>query len=137
MMINLATKNDLDALKGFAITMSWAFPLFFMLIIPWLFNHNIHWWPLVVSGAMMALYLVFPVGIYYPYRVWMAIAGVLGWINTRIILGVAFYLLIFPIGLLMRTLGKLQYKTVRSSEKPSFFIDRTDELTKEKLKDPF
>lgn len=36
---------------------------------------------------------------------WMKFAFVLGWINTRILLGVFFYLILTPIGLLMRLFG--------------------------------
>ena len=110
-MLKLAKKDDVYALKEFARNMIWAFPLVFMLILPWWFNAAVHWWPAAVSGMLLILYFVAPLALYYPYRIWMAVASVLGWINTRIILGLVFYLLILPIGILMRSLGKLQYKT--------------------------
>jgi hypothetical protein len=135
-MLILVSKTEVGALKAFARTMIWAFPAVFMGLLPWLFEQSIHWWPAVISGVLLVLYFVYPSGIYYPYRVWMAIAGVLGWINTRIILGLAFYLLIFPIGLLMRSIGKLQYQT-KMNETDSFWIKREQKLTKENLKDPF
>lgn len=40
------------------------------------------------------------------YRVWLKVGDTLGWINARIILGALFYLIITPIGLLLRLLGK-------------------------------
>ena len=36
----------------------------------------------------------------------MKIGHVLGWINTRIILAIMFYLLFFPIAIIMKILGK-------------------------------
>jgi hypothetical protein len=36
----------------------------------------------------------------------MKFAFVLGWINTRILLGIFFYLILTPIGLIMRISGK-------------------------------
>jgi hypothetical protein len=36
------------------------------------------------------------------YRVWMRFAEVLGWINTRVLLILIFYLVVTPIGLMMR-----------------------------------
>ena len=36
----------------------------------------------------------------------MVIGNALGWINTRIILGILFYVLFFPIGMGMKLLGK-------------------------------
>ena len=40
------------------------------------------------------------------YRVWMKLAEVLAWINTRILLGVVFFGVVTPIGLVMRLLGR-------------------------------
>jgi hypothetical protein len=142
-MLKLADKSDITALKEFARTMMWAFPVIFMLILPWLFNGPIHWWPASISALLILLYFAYPAGLYYPYRLWMAIASVLGWINTRLILGLAFYLLIMPIGLLMRTLGKLQYKTKISCSadvqptNSSYWIKSEDKLDKNKLENPF
>jgi len=39
------------------------------------------------------------------YAAWMSFASVLGWINTRIILAILFYLVLTPMGLAMRLLG--------------------------------
>ncbi|MFT5675275.1 MAG: hypothetical protein ACI808_001205 [Paraglaciecola sp.] len=142
-MLNLADKSDLRALKEFARTMIWAFPVIFMGILPWLFEQPIHWWPGVISAVLTLLYFAYPAGLYYPYRLWMAIASVLAWINTRLILGIAFFLLIMPIGLWMRFLGKLQYKTKISNsagddnDNNSYWIKRTDKLDKNNLENPF
>ncbi len=40
------------------------------------------------------------------YLGWMKFAFVLGWLNTRLLLGVFFYLVITPTGLLLRILRK-------------------------------
>jgi len=40
------------------------------------------------------------------YVVWMKFAFALGWINTRILLGVFFFLILTPIALVMRLIGK-------------------------------
>lgn len=40
------------------------------------------------------------------YRVWMGLAQVLGWINTRIVLGLVYFALITPTALVLRLLGK-------------------------------
>lgn len=135
--MSLVSKQDVGELKAFARTMMWAFPAVFMGLLPWVFSHSIPLWPLAITFTLIILYFVFPTGIYYPYRVWMAIAGVLGWVNTRILLGIAFYLLIFPIGLLMRSLGKLQYKGSPDRSQSTYWISRNDKLTKQRLKDPF
>ena len=40
------------------------------------------------------------------YQLWIRFGDAIGWVNSRIILGVLFYLVIAPIGLLLRVLGK-------------------------------
>lgn len=37
---------------------------------------------------------------------WMTLAFALGWFNTRLLLGIFFYIILTPIGLLMRLFGK-------------------------------
>ena len=135
--MKLVAKNDILELKRFGLTMMWVFPLVFMGLLPWLFERGIPWWPLALTGLLAALYLFYPKGLYYPYRIWMAIALVLGWINTRIILGLAFYGLILPIGLLLRLFGKLQYKNKPTNNHNSFYIQPTDKKTRENLEEPF
>jgi len=64
------------------------------------------WWSVVVAGILIAPALVYPNSLFWPYKGWMFIGHVLGWINTRIILGVVFYLIVTPIGIVRRWLGK-------------------------------
>jgi hypothetical protein len=40
------------------------------------------------------------------YIGWMKFAFLLGWVNTRLILGVFFYVILTPIGLIMRLFGR-------------------------------
>jgi hypothetical protein len=132
----LLGKNDHKGLRRFAAMMMWAFPLFFSLLIPWLFSYSLQWWPLVVSLVFALLYAFTPGLIYYPYRGWMALAGVIGWINTRLILGITYYGLILPIGILLRVTGKLQYKhSVRAGD--SYYLPSESTSDKERLERPF
>lgn len=130
-------KNDIVALKSFALTMSWAFPVVFSLLLPWLFSFHWQLWPLAISTVLMTLYFVKPSLIYYPFRVWMTIGGVLGWINTRIILGASFYILIAPIGLVLRVVGKLQYQVKKNKNQTSSYKKPDSGTDKKNLEYPF
>ena len=78
----------------------------------------IGFWPLLLRGEdyrtwalALALLLIAPTLIYPPalkpfHKVWMKLGHTLGWINTRIILGAVFYLVVTPIGIIRRLLGK-------------------------------
>jgi len=60
---------------------TWAIALFVVLVVP----------------ALVAPRVLAP-----AYWAWMKLAEVLAWINTRILLGVVFYGVVTPIGLVMR-----------------------------------
>lgn len=61
---------------------------------------------LVVGGVLVGTVLVHPPLLGPVYRGWMVLGHGLGWINTRIIFGLLYYLLFTPIGLVMRLCGK-------------------------------
>jgi len=57
---------------------------------------------LIASCVSSIMGLVLPGFLKPVYIVWMRFAFILGWINTRIILVILFYLVFTPLGLLMR-----------------------------------
>lgn len=62
-------------------------------------------WPWVTGGGVMVWALIHPASLYLLHRPWMKFAAVAGWVNTRIIMLLLFYLLILPIGFIMRLFG--------------------------------
>jgi Saxitoxin biosynthesis operon protein SxtJ len=67
---------------------------------------NPHIWAGIVSVLLILPALTWPTSLSWVYKGWMAVGNVLGWINTRIILGAVFYLVVTPIGAVRRLLGK-------------------------------
>jgi Saxitoxin biosynthesis operon protein SxtJ len=63
-------------------------------------------WAMVLGVLLMVPALILPKSLGPVYRIWMVLGNALGWINTRIILGVIFFGLITPMGLVMRLAGK-------------------------------
>jgi hypothetical protein len=57
---------------------------------------------LVVAGLFALAAMLIPTALAPVYRGWMRLAGILGWINTRIILVIIFFLIVTPLGMLMR-----------------------------------
>ena len=55
--------------------------------------------------------------LHYPYKGWMGLGNVLGWINSHIILGLVFIFVLQPIAYLMRLTGYDPLKTKRKGEK--------------------
>ena len=57
-------------------------------------------------------------------KVWMGLAVVLGWLSSRIILIVVFYLVLTPISLIAKISGKKFLDLKYKSEKDSYWIKR-------------
>ena len=56
--------------------------------------------------AFIGLGLGMPIILKPFYSIWMYFAVVLGWLMTRLILGLLFYIVVSPIGLISRLFGK-------------------------------
>ena len=70
----------------------------------------------IVASIFIGLGLMLPALLKPIYFVWMTFAAILGWVMTRVILSVVFYLIITPIGLLTKLLGEdfLALKKIKS-----------------------
>ena len=92
-------------LRSFGLTVGSIFAL----IAFWPFViHNVspRWWAVLTAGCLVVPGVVYPNGLLWIYKPWMMVGHGLGWINTRLILGVVFYIMVTPIGILRRWLGK-------------------------------
>lgn len=58
-----------------------------------------------VGAALILLGLVFPRALIWPNKAWMALAEVLAFLSTRIILAFVFFGLVTPIGVVKRLFG--------------------------------
>ena len=61
---------------------------------------------LTAGVVLLILGLTIPVILKPIYWVWMVFATILGWLMTRVILTLLFYVILSPIGLIARLLGK-------------------------------
>jgi len=78
-----------------------------------------------VGGFLVLSGLLTPKILAPGYKIWMRLATVLGWINTRILLGLIFYLIFTPVGLVMRLSGRdpLTQRIDRAAD--SYWVDRS------------
>jgi len=74
----------------------------------------------IASIAIGVISLIIPTIGIYVVRIWYKIAEVLGWINSRIILTLIFFLLLFPISLLYRIFNKDPLKIKRQTGSTMF-----------------
>lgn len=90
-------------LRGFGFLMGFA--CFAFALFSALRHGHIHL-ALAVTGGIFFFCALSAPGILRPaYVLWMRLAYVLSWVNTRLILILVFYLVFTPYGLLMRLFG--------------------------------
>ena len=99
-------KLDSKGYRKFGLTTGAILAVLFGLLIPWLFGLNFPTWPWIIAAVLGGLALVLPTFLQPIYIGWMKFGNMMNWINTRLILGLLFYAVFLPIGLVMRLLGK-------------------------------
>ena len=60
---------------------------------------------LPLGGLLVLLGLIFPAALVWPNKAWMALAEVLSFVTTRIILAFVFFVIVTPIGVIKRLFG--------------------------------
>ena len=104
-------------LREFGILIGFGFPIFIGWFLPSLIGHAFRAWTLLIGASGLILGLTAPHLLNYPYKVWMALGHALGWINSHIILGLVFILILQPIAYIMRLTGYDPLRTKRKGEK--------------------
>jgi hypothetical protein len=80
-----------------------------------------------LGAPLLALALLRPAWLAPVERAWMAVAAVLGWVNTRILLSVLFFVVLTPISLVGRLFGRDPLARRRGAGRTSYWQTRTDE----------
>ena len=101
-------------LREFGLLIGFGFPLLIGWLIPALTGHGFREWTLWVGFLGLIIGLTSPRLLYYPYKFWMKLGVMLGWVNSRIILGLVFIIVLLPISFVMRLIG---YDPLRTKPK--------------------
>ena len=104
-------------LRQFGLLIGFGFPILIGWLLPLLFRHEFRAWTLWVGIPGLILGLKAPSLLQYPYKVWMALGHILGWLNSRIVLGLVFILVLQPIAYIMRVIGYDPLRKRRKEEK--------------------
>jgi hypothetical protein len=97
---------DRKGLRDFGLLTGALFAGIFGLLLPWRFGWSWPLWPWLILAVLGGLALVAPLALNPVYKVWMRFGLVMGAIMSRLILGIVFFLVVTPLGLLMRATGK-------------------------------
>jgi hypothetical protein len=125
---------DRKGLRDFGLVTGGIVAALFGLFFPWLLERQWPLWPWVLFGLLGGFGLVAPLALRPVYHGWMRFGLLLSKVTTPLILGIVFFLVISPFGLLRRLNRKdpltrafdAQARSYRvpSPEKPSNHLER-------------
>jgi hypothetical protein len=130
------TNPDKQELRKFGLVFATAMVLIFGLFFPWLLERPWPTWPWIVAAAFAVPALLFPQVLKHVFLVWMKIGHALGWINSRIILGILFFLMFAPVALVLRLLGKDMLKQRLDSAATTYRI-ASEQLPRDRMERPY
>ena len=114
-------------LREFGFLISFIFPFLIGWLLPLLGGHSFRTWTLWISIPTFTFAISSPSLLLYPYRVWMKLGYILGWVNSRIILGLIFLVILQPIALIMKLfdydplrakkIGQKSYREIKTNHK--------------------
>ena len=116
-----AVKSASDRSFGFVFT------AFFAIIglLPLLHGHSLRIWALAVSAVFLLLALLLPACLTPLNRLWTKFGMLLHHIVSPLALGILFFLVVTPIGLVMRLFGKDPLRLRLDRSAGSYWIERT------------
>jgi len=136
LVLKEAARRSRTELRNFGLVTAGLVAGVFGLALPWLRHQEFHRWPWVLSGALILPALVWPPALRYVHWLWVRIGLVLGWINSRIILTILFFVVILPLGLLMRALGHDPVARKLDPQAPTYRVS-SRKRTRESMERPF
>ena len=121
-------KTENKDLRSFGIT----FGIIFLIIAGFLLyieNESFQLF-IVISSIFIIFGFLIPIILKPICIVWMSFAIILGWFMTRFILSLLFYLIVTPIGLITRVLGKDFLELKKEASNGSYWNQRESSFEK-------
>ncbi len=117
-------KEDKSTLRKFAITIASALCIIGALVFFLGSRAETAFWLWGFGSSILILGITVP-NVLKPFHLlWMTLAFVLGWFVSRLILSIVFYLVMTPIGLVMKIIGKDLINQKLEKNNLSYWIKR-------------
>jgi hypothetical protein len=127
---------DKKGLREFGLILGGIFVGLFGVLLPLLHKGSLQWWPLVIAVPLWFLAIFAPSLLNPVYKFWMKVGLFLGSIMTPIWMGLVFYLVVLPMGIIMRAAGKDPMARELDGNLPTYRIP-SNVRTKESMERPF
>ncbi len=104
----------------------WVFTAVFLVVAVWpLFSGGmVRWWSLFIAAAFALVTIAVPKLLALPNRLWLRFGLLLNRIISPVVLAFLFYIVVTPMGALMRVFGRDNLRLQRDDLDTSYWIKR-------------
>jgi hypothetical protein len=127
---------DRKGLRDFGQTTGAAVAAIFGLFFPWILDLDWPAWPWVIAATLWLLALIQPLWLRSIYRAWMRFGLLASRVMTPLVLGIVFFVMISPMGLVRRLMGRDPMHRALDPNQKSYRV-QSIKSPKEKLEKPF
>jgi hypothetical protein len=127
---------DRKGLREFGLTTGAAVVVIFGLFFPWVLEAHWPLWPWMIAAPFWVLALVQPLWLRWIYRGWMRFGLLASRIMTPLVLGIVFFVMISPMAMVRRLLGKDPMRRTLDPDQKTYRVQSTKSPS-EKLERPF
>ena len=117
-------KSYFNITKGSERNFGFVFTVFFSIISLYFYWFSLYnfFWPLTIAFIFLFFSIFFPKLLAIPNKLWFKFSILLGAFIAPIIMGIIFYFVVTPTGLIMRLIGKDLLNQKFYNAKKSFWI---------------
>ncbi len=119
--------------RNFGLVMAGFISLLFGLLFPWLFAWKLSFIPWIISFTLILWAFISPKTLSILYKPWMKLGNILGFINTRIILGAVFFVIFTPVALLLKVMKKDAMKRELKADKNKSYWEKSTQQDKQQM----
>ena len=126
--------TNIEELRKFGLIFGAMIIIFFGVLIPYIFSLRFSYVPFLIAAIFILWAIVYPASLHFFYISWMKFGFFINRVTTPLILGSVFYLVITPIGLILKLSGKnpllLKYNSACNSYRKISELKSKDSFNK-------
>ena len=97
----------------------------FLALWPLVHGRSVHLWPLAVAAIFLAAALAVPAALRPLNRLWFLLGMMLSKMMTPVVMSLLFFVVVTPVGFLMRAFGQDPLRLKRERNAESYWIKRS------------
>ncbi len=127
---------DRQGLRKFGITTGLIVAGLFGIFFPWLFEAGFVIWPWILCGLLIVMGLLTPMALGPVYHWWMRFGLMISRFTTPLIMGLVFFLVITPMAIFMKLLGKDAMRRKLAKDESTYRIESI-KTARERIERPY